>query len=977
MRERIHGHLLTGLLLFFTVALAAQRSVQGTVTDEAGLPVIGVSVYAEAFPAVGTTTDAEGNYVLAAPEGASTLVFEYVGYATQTLSLPDSDRLDVVLTEGIEISEFVVVGYGSQSPTDVSGAVYRVDGERLNSRAIASIDGALQGQVPGLQLTTNTGQPGAGMTLRIRGNASINAGNEPLYVVDGIPFTTGDFSEAYYGGMDHNVLSDLNPSDIESIEVLKDAAAASIYGSRASNGVVLITTKRGQAGKTRVRAEVSRGIQSDIRRTEMLSGEQFAELSGIDWNGKDADFESALYRTAPVTQASLSLSGGDLKSRFYLSGAYFDQEGTFINQSFDRLSGRLNFDHNATDWLQLKLGLNLVGTTTNIVPSDNNLWGIVTMMYLQPRNVDIQRADGSYSLDGYFFENPVGAAVQKTNLLTTRRTLANVGAKVQLHPRLSFNSRTGVDLTDFRERVYNPATTFQGGGSGGEAFLNTTLATRTIFQNYFDYQDRFGNFRVALLAGVDYERFDLDNASLAGNGFPSPDFQYLVSAASFTNAAQDVTGNRLLSFYTRANVNWLDRYVLTATIRADGSSKFGVNRRFGYFPSVSFGWRMDQESFLENSDWVHRLKLRVSVGETGNQAGIDDFASRGLAFGGNNYGGQPGVAPGTLPNADLRWETTQEMNLGLDFGFWSDRLRGTLDLYDKSTAALLLSRPLPPSSGFTGINQNVGVISNRGFELGLDGRLVDGPLRWELGFQFAANRNRVEQLFAGQGFTTSPFLPTRVDVDQPLAYFFGWRSLGVDSETGDLVFEDLNGDGQLNEADNQFIGSPHPDFIGAVRTEVTWQNFRLNALLNFVQGNEILNYTRAFIEDGLFRGFNQSVRVLDAWQQPGDETDVYRIGGPNAAQNANPSTSHWIEDGSYARLRLVRLSYDFNSTLLERWRLSGLHLYVAGENLLTWTNYSGLDPEANHDGTDNLILGVDFFTQGLNRIFKVGVAAEF
>lgn len=962
------------LFLCASFSMLAQRTITGTVMETNGDPLIGASVIIKGTTN-GTSTDTDGSFSLEVSSDAKELEISFTGFKTQTIAIGVSSVYTVTLEEGKILGEVFVVGYGSQKRSNVSGAISRVEGEDIQGKAVAGLDGALQGKVTGLLLTSNSGQPGGGQSMRIRGNSSINAGNEPLYVIDGIPVTTGDFSENYYGGMDHNVLSDLNPADIESIEVLKDAASASIYGSRASNGVVLITTKKGSAGKAKINFGYSIGEQTDIKRWDMLSGEQYADLTGDPWNMKNADFMGALYRKAPISQYDMSVSGGDLKTKYYIGGSYFDQEGTILGQSFDRLSGRLNFDHTANKWLTLSAGINMAKSRTKVVQSDNNIYGALSLAILQPQNVDIYNEDGTYNFAGMFFENPIATAAEKTNLLTSRRTLANVGAKFQIMEGLSFQSRIGLDITDFNERVYNPVTTSQGAGVNGEAFLNTTSAIRTVYQNFFDYQTNINKIGLGILAGIDYENAKFDNTSLAGTGFPSAEFVYLASAAEYTNAAQDITANSLLSYYTRVNVNILNRYVVTGTFRADGSSKFGANNRYGYFPSISVGWKINNESFLKDVGAISNMKLRVSLGKAGNQAGIGNFASRGLAGGGNNYQGAPGVAPSTLPNPDLKWEETTELNIGLDFGLWEDRLNGSVDYYIKNTNDLLLNRPLPPSSGFTGIDQNVGKMENKGVEIGINGLIIDRVIKWSVGFQIAANDNKVIELFDGQGFDAG--FTNRIDEDQPLAYFYGWKSLGVNPQTGDLDFEDINGDGDINGDDYQFIGNPHPDFNGSFKTNVSYKGIYLDVFFNFVQGNEVLNYTRVFNEDGLRRGFNNNTNVLNAWKEAGDVTDVFQIGGTNAAMNGAGTSSHWIEDGSFVRLKTVSLGYNLPSDLLEKIGMSNLKIYVAGENLKTWTDYSGLDPEVNYNGTANLAIGTDFLTQGLNRTIKFGIQGTF
>ena len=959
----------------FTFSLSAQRTVSGVISDQSGTPMIGANVLVDGSD-VGTITDIDGAFSLQVPDNSSTLLVSYTGYLDQKIDITESSYVTIDLREDrLLLDEVVVVGYGSQDRKDISGAISKVEGERIQNKAVAGIDGALQGEVSGLLLTSNSGQPGGGMSMRIRGNSSINAGNEPLYVIDGIPVTTGDFSEYSFGGMDFNALADLNPADIESIEVLKDAAAASIYGSRASNGVVLITTKRGSASeKPTIAFGYSRGTQKDIKRWDMLSGEQYAELSGADWNGINTDFMDAIYQTAPISQYDLSVTGGDLKTKYFIGGSYFDQEGTILNQRFDRLSGRFNFDHSINDKLSLGASINMSKSNTNVVQSDNNIYGALSLAILQPQNVDIFNEDGSYNYVGMFFENPVATALEKDNVLTNERILANVFVRYQILDGLSFQSKAGMDRLDFSERIYNPSNTSQGAGGNGESFLNTSDARRTVFQNTLDYQTTFNKIGLGLLAGIDFEQFDRSNTSLAGTGFPSIEFRYLASAAEYTEASQDLTANRLLSYYGRANFDIMDKYVVSATLRADGSSKFGSNNRYGYFPSVSAGWKIANESFLVNNDFVNDLKLRASFGLTGNQAGISNFASRGLSLGGNNYNGSPGVAPNSLPNPDLKWEETTEFNIGLDFGIWNNKIRGSIDYYNKNTNDLLLDRPLPGSSGFQDITQNVGEIVNKGFELGLNLTPISGDFVWDVGFQIAKNTNEVVKLFDGQGFDAG-FL-NRIDEGQPLSYFFGWKSEeNVDPGTGDIIFEDINNDGAINDDDFQFLGSPHPDYVGSVNTSVSYAGITLTGLMTFVQGNEVLNYTRVFNEDNLRRGFNNNTNVLDAWQTEGDVTTIPRFGGPNASRNNHGG--RYIEDGSYMRLKNITLAYNLDRSIIGNIGLAGLQVFVTGENLVTITDYKGLDPEVNYAGTANLTLGTDFLTQGLNRTIKFGVRGSF
>ncbi len=961
------------MLIFCGFSAYGQRTVTGTVADETGEVLIGANILVKGTT-VGTVTDLDGKFSLQVPSDNSILVISYTGYGTMEMNVGSQSNLSVTMVEGEILSEVVVTGYGSQKKTDISGSISKVEGERLQGKAVAGIDGALQGEVSGLLLTSNNGQPGGGMTVRIRGNSSINAGNEPLYVIDGIAVTTGDFSSTYYGGMDFNAISDLNPSDIESVEVLKDAAASSIYGSRASNGVILITTKRGSAGTPKISFGYSRGSQTELKRWDMLDGEQYSELRGIDWNGKNTDFMEAIYQDAPVSQYDLSIQGGDLKTKYFIGGSYFDQEGTILNQFYDRLSGRFNFDHSVSDKLSIGTSISLSNAETNVVISDNAIYGALSLAILQPQNVDLYNEDGTYNFTGMFFENPVATALEKDLILTNNRTLANVFARYRITDDLTFQTKVGIDKLDFEERSYFPANTSQGAGSNGSANLNTTSANRTVVQNTLEYNTKLNKIGLGVLAGVDYENYDVNSASLAGSGFPSIDFRYLASAAEFTDASQSLTGNRLLSFYGRANVVISDKYLLTGTFRADGSSKFGENNQYGYFPSASFGWRISNEDFLKGSSLINDLKLRLSYGLTGNQAGIGNFDSRGLSGGGANYNGLPGVAPSSLPNPDLRWEETREFNVGLDFSIIGNKIGGSIEVYNKLTKDVLLNRPLPPSSGFSSITQNVGEISNKGIELGLNTNIIDRAFKWSIDVLVSKNVNLVETLYEGQGFDAG-FL-NRVDEGLPLAYFYGWKAeKNVDPATGDVIYEDVNGDGNINADDFQFIGSPHPDYIGSVTNTISYKGISLRGFFTFVQGNEVLNYTRVFNEDGLRRGFNNNTNVLNAWKNEGDITSVPRFGGENATRNNNGA--RFIEDGSYFRLKTLTLSYDVTKSLLDQIGFSNLQVYVAGENLFTLTDYTGLDPETNYAGTDNLALGTDFLTQGLNRTIKFGIRGTF
>ena len=969
-----------------------QRTIEGTVTGANDEPLAFATVVVEGTT-TGVSTDLDGKYAITLPDGNNVLLYSYTGYKTKRVEIGAENVVNVVLDEDVlQLEEAVIVGYGSQRRQDLTASVSSVRGEDIQNIPTAGIDGALSGKVSGVMVTNNNGAPGAGISVRIRGNSSINAGNEPLYVIDGIPVITGDFSSAAYGGQDFNALSDLNPSDIESIQVLKDAAASSIYGSRASNGVVLITTKRGSAGKPKINFNAYYGGQTEIKRYDMLNGEQYAELYNeawapligeTPWNGEDTDFMDLIYQNgfsgAPVSNYDLSIQGGDLKTKYYFGGSLFDQSGTIIGQGYNRMSGRLNLDHKANDKLSFGVSVNMARTNTNVVKSDNNIYGALSLAILQPSNVAAYNEDGSYNFGGMIFDHPVATALEKDLELLTYRTLGNFNVRYEFMPGLAFKTQFGTDVVNFSERNYVPANTAEGAGSSGAGFFNSSRAVRFVTQNTLDFQRNIGDLYFTALAGVDYERYETFSTSISGNNYPSTAFRFLSSAAEITGASETESENRLLSYYTRLTFNYDDKYLLTGTFRADGSSKFGENNRFGFFPSASAAWKIINEDFMADVSGIDDMKIRVSYGLTGNQAGIGNFAARGLAGGGNNYGPNPGVASTQLPNPDLRWEQTAEFNVGLDLAILNERIGLNFDFYNKNTTDLLLNRPLPGTTGFTSITQNVGEMQNTGFELGLNTVNFDGDFKWNTNFQIARNINSVVSLYEGQGFDAG-FI-NRIDEGQPLSYFFAWDVTDriIDPATGDVEYIDQDGDGNITANDRVFVGSPHPDFMGGLTNTMSYKGLDFRLFFQFVQGNEIYNATRRFNEDGLRRGFNNTTAVLNRWQNEGDITTIPVIasrGGANGSRN-NAASARFVEDGSFVRLKSISLGYTLPKDVVSKANISNVRIYVSGDNLVTWTNYSGLDPEVNYAGTDNLNIGTDFLTQGLNKTVKFGLNATF
>ncbi|MBW3469716.1 SusC/RagA family TonB-linked outer membrane protein [Arthrospiribacter ruber] len=1005
--------LISALVLFLVGnnSIAQNQTVTGTVISaEDDLPLPGVNVRIKGTT-TGTVTDLDGRYTIQG-DANQVLVFSYIGFDTQELAIGNRSTVDVVLQlDSKTLGEIVVVGYGTQSRRDLTGSVGSVSGEDINRMPVASLDGALQGRAAGVFVQSPSGTPGAGISMQIRGNTSLSASSQPLYVIDGIPIISEDLSGLFSGGQATNSLADINPADIESIEILKDASAAAIYGSRGANGVVLITTKRGKSGDAKIDINGFYGFQRITNEIEMHSSQEFLNLMndaarqdnralgtnypenyvsdiwGFDPNDPDLQntrWFQEIFRDAPIQSYDIAVSGGTDKTQYYTSLAYFNQDGVQIGTGFERISARLNLDTQAKKWLKVGTSMTLNRTIQDRTINDNSLYGVVINSLAGDPLMPVREDDGSYAdpfdyFGWWMLDNPVLIAENYYRFTRTVRALANTYAEATLAKGLTLRSTMGIDYTYLEDEAYTPIISRESvnGNFNGFGNYGNTQDFTWIAENYLSYTNSFGDGLHSIngVLGTSYQASQRDFSSISAQGFPSDQFTKLSVAARVTAASTSGTNWGIASYFFRGNYNYADKLLATFTVRADGSSRFGENFRFGVFPSGSLAYRISEESFMKDQNVVSDLKLRASYGVVGNQDGIGNFASRGL-YGVSAYRLAPTLVPTQLTNSNLTWESTRQLNVGLDFGVLNDRITLTADAFVKTTDDLLLNRLIPGISGFKFVTENIGSVENRGLELAIRGAILTGPFEWSSAFNISWIRNKVLALEVDEQILNDSHI---LAVGHPIGTFFLIDHEGVDPETGDMRWVDLNEDGAINSADRRIVGNAQPDFFGGWDNNFRYKGFDLNVFFQFTVGNQIFNHSRASYENlGWSRigtGFplpdGNNHRLADnRWMNPGDVTDIPRASLTN--RNWREYSSRWLEDGSFLRLRMLTLGYNFNPAVIDRIGLRSLRLFAQAQNLLTFTRYTGFDPEVSQNARDPRVAGSDFGTFPQTRSISLG-----
>lgn len=953
----------------FLVSFAQKTiTVEGTVTSKKdGVTLPGVSVYAK-NTTLGTITDLNGYYKLSVPENA-TLVFSFVGMKTIEISIEGQTQINVEMEEmELSLGDIIVVGYTTESSKLISSSVTAVKTDDVQVMPTKTVDGILQGKAPGLQITQNSGAPGATSTVRIRGSSSINAGNQPLFIIDGIPVVTGNFSNVSMGGQGLDALSDLNPNDIESITVLKDASATAIYGARGANGVILITTKKGSQKTNTIDVNTQFGYQQlpPERKLKMLDAYQWYEYKGLTGTPPyNTDWVDTVTQLAPIYSIDISSRGGTEKTKYFLSGTYFNQDGIVIGTNYQRYSARLNLDHAISHKITIGASVQFSNTLTKRVEGDQSLNGVLPNAISIPAIYPVRNPDGTYNED-HFYANPVAIAENAKNYAYSNRFLGNVYLDYVILTGLTFSTKWGGDFYTLREHSYDPINTRQGAKYNGLGIESFTTVQNIVANNLLKYQKSIQNsHNFNVLLGQSFEIYKRRNSYIEAVNFPSDKFEYIASAGEIRAASASATDRALNSYFGQFKYNFKYKYIIDLTARYDGSSKFGKNYRYGFFPAVSLAWRVSEESFLKNNKTISELKIKASAGRTGND-GIGDFASLALFGGGANYNSQAGIAPIQLENPNLRWETTNQYALSIDLGLLKDKINFSIELYDYITHDLLLYRPLPPSTGYSSIAENAGKVENKGIEISFDAQIIDRKLKWNTAFNVSANRNKVVELNT-DAIMTFGRANNLVRVGQPMGVFYGLRFLGVDPSTGKEVYDDINGDKMITSDDYTVIGNPHPLFFGGWSNTFKLGKWELSTLWQFSYGNDIYNGIKLYCEASQTED-NQLVTVLNRWKKPGDITNIPKV------SDGQRWTSRFIEDGSYLKIRHITLSYTYKKA---NSKFNYIKFFVSVQNAYTFTNYSGMDPEINYAGQSSVILGTDFFTYPQSRNYVVGLSFSF
>ncbi|GEO06457.1 SusC/RagA family TonB-linked outer membrane protein [Adhaeribacter aerolatus] len=986
----------------------AAKPVRGKVTSEAGEPLIGVTVVVKGTTA-GTSTDAGGNYSIEVPDNGGTLVFSYIGFIAKEVVVGNATTLNVTMAPDAKaLEEVVVVGYGTQKKSSVTGAVGSVKfDQEVSSRPMVEFGQALSGKVAGVQVLSASGKPGASSTVQIRGIASISANSSPLIVVDGNPLPSYD-------------LNLINSADIESIEILKDASSAAIYGSRGGNGVILITTKSGKSGKAKLDLSYTATLQAPIDRVEMMNAREYAQAS-IDaaqnaWINKggdpnapntlaargaykytwpeafnnpeslvNTDFQDVVFRLAPMHKVDLSVSGGNEKSNYLISGGYISQEGIVINSDYNKYALSLKASTKIMDWVEIGGKLSAVYDQTNN-PFDRIVEWAVQYPAIYPVYGsngylgDATNTPGLGNYDNILFRARNGHPLYQIN--DDRKTqgfnsLGNVYTQFDFIPGLRFKSALNFFFNRLDNANYAAVDHNMGPSYYTEGVLNANQE-RTInynLQNLLTYDKAIGQHNFSGLLGYEYLKNDFYNASQARNKFDNDQIHYLSAGQVVAAAADNATETVLISSFARVSYNFKSKYLTSISFRRDGSSRFGPNKKWGYFPSVSVGWIVSDEPFMRNIAKINNLKLRASYGFTGNDR-IGDYRWIGsmqqgrVAFGTTNT---ISYYPSSITNPDLGWERTQQLNFGLDYGMFNNRVILEGDYYISKSDGLLLDVPIPVVSGFGSVFQNIGKLENKGVELALTTQNLTGPFEWSTQINFSRNRNKLLALGpndAPMNLNANNSLPVRNEVGQPIFNFYGYKYLGVyknqaelDADParlptfkpGDGRYEDLNKDGKLNSEDRTIIGNPAPDFTYGITNNFKFKNFDLSILFQGVQGSEVFDNN---LRRSLFyhEGRNYAKSVVNRWRSEAEPGDGYH---PKVTVDLHgfehiPS-SFWVVEGSYLRLKSLTLGYNISPQLLSKIKLASLRVYLNGQNLFTAKNANLFDPENFSGGADQTL----------------------
>ena len=992
--------------------LLQQKVVSGTITDAAtGEPMPGVNIVIKGTN-IGVLTDVNGKFSIAPsdPDNAI-LVFSFIGYGTKEIPIAGKSIIDAALNAEIKgLEEVIVIGYGSVKKSDLTGSVSSINISDLQSTPIASVEQGLVGRAAGVMVTQSSGMPGAIASIRIRGTNSLQGGNEPLYVIDGFPIYNGTGYGNTGGYTQYSGLSTINSSDIESIEILKDASATSIYGARAANGVVLITTKSGKRGTDVITFESTYGIQRVAKEIDVMNALEFAELineaytndgltpfynasemQAIRQNPEGTNWQDQIFRTAPTQNYQLNFSGGDQKMIYSITANYFDQEGIICNSDFKRYSGRVNLERNILSNFRVGSHINVSKTIANAVVTNSggtNSGVVSTAMKFNPvlsvfENYDL-KIYTPINNTGIPYPNPVATAKKMIRENQVVRMLGDIFGEWEIIPDLKAKVSFGADLFNSKFNTFIPSSIQESAGVA-VASISSGFTTNWLNENTLSWNKIINsNHKISLLGGITFQQNHYEDLSASSQSYVNDVLEEnsLEAGAIYNKPSSSNSDWGLISYLARADYNMKERYLFSLSSRIDGSSRFGSNNKYALFPSGSFAWRLIEEDFIKNLELFTNLKLRASYGFTGNQE-IGSFNSL-PTLGSTNYtiGRQlvTGFYPNIIPNPDLKWEKTSQLDFGLDFGFWENRLRVTADYYHKKTTDLLYAIAIPYVSGFSTSLSNIGSMQNQGFELAIESDNFTGDFQWTTNFNISFNKNKVLELGGeeykdiggGDGHLQIPSA-IRLIVGEPIGLFYGYVFDGIFQNQTELDagptsstnwigarrYMDLGGpdgikDGVVDATyDRTVIGNPNPDFTGGITNTFFYKGFELNVFMQYSYGNDILNFDaiELTLPSG---GQNVYADLVNRWT-PTNPSNKY----PKATTNRNAIfCDDYIEDGSFLKVKTLTFAYTFPTLKVKH--VSDFKLYITGQNLITFTKYSGFDPEVNYRGATSLELGQDF-----------------
>jgi len=1025
----------------------AQKKVTGLITDVKGEPIIGATVKINGSK-TGTISDVNGKFSLEVSE-QSVISISYIGYITEEIKLGSKSNIVIVLKEDTKkLDEVVVVGYGTIRKRDVTTSIASIGGADFKDMPVVNFDQALAGKLSGVQVIQNSGKPNAGLDIRVRGTGSITAGIEPLYVVDGVPLDRASGASE---------IADMN--DIESIEVLKDASSAAIYGSRGSNGVVIITTKKGKEGKTRIEYQGSYGIQQITREIPMLDAYQYAAFSRDGHNGAYLDevptgspndpntirpnswdkippellpylagekgltntnWQDEIYRTAPITKHSLSASGGNEKSQYYISGNYLSQDGIIINSNYKRYGARLNYSFKSG---RTKTEVNFTPTYSleNRVNSDDFYGneGVVQSALAMCPVWSVYNPDGSYNYQGNGYWrigtdyqhneviNPVAEAMLVKNLITHANINGNVAFDWEIIKDLHYKAALGFTYNNFVNDYYRPSTLplygwkYYNTASNPTGTFSNTSYLDILLENTINFKKSIGKHNINALAGLTAQQDKMEKGSYTTTGAPNDLIPNVAGGSTLLKSAYDIQEWSLASALGRIQYDFAGKYLLSAAMRADGSSRFGSRNRWGYFPSASAGWRISEENFMKKITWISNMKFRSSYGVSGNFK-IGNYAQTPLlayskaVFGSGEGAINTGIAPGQFANDDLSWEKTAMTNVGFDASFLKDRIGFEFDVYNSNTYDLLLNVPVPTITGFATAMQNIGQVNNKGFELSIITHNKFGKLSWNGRYNISVNENKVVALgngnapiIASAGTATAYW---KTEVGQPIGNYYLLKYDGIfksqaeldayphfpTSKIGDFRFIDADGDGVMDVSkDRTNVGNYMPKFTYGFTNDFAYKGFNLSIAFQGVYGNEILNLSKRYIAnmEGNINNTTDALNRFVSTDNPGNGL-INRATRKQTGNNGTISTYH-LENGSYLRLQNVTLGYNFPKKIMNKLNMQNLRLFASGQNLLTFTKYSGYNPEVNNSNSNQLTGGLDYGSYPLSKTYSIGLNVTF